>query len=140
MDRHPIDKAFDAVVAQYGELDAKEKALKKDLEDRKLLIKNTMKDSNIDKWSAGGYTVSYSESERVSFDEEKALNVLKAAYPNRDSSCPYVKTVEVIDMDALEAAIYNNEIDNDILVKLNDCRTATKVVTLKCSKTKTKEE
>jgi hypothetical protein len=48
--------------------------------------------------------------------------------------CPYIKTREYIDMEALENAIYQKELTPSVLADMDKCREVTTVVTLRCKK------
>lgn len=119
------------LIPLYGEHDTQFKELKKICDVEKEEIKNQMKELDSDAESYGGFKVTRSVSKRESFNEEKALNILK-----NHGLLNAIKTREYIDMDALENEIYQGSISNDVLLELDECRSETEVVTLKCTKTK----
>lgn len=129
---------FDDLVAHYGEVDTKIKSLKKELDSDKVTIKNEMSKENLSSYSAGGYTVTYSIRNDVEVDEVKMLQILKKDWANRYGSaeCPYIRTVEVIDMDKLEAVLYANELPQDVVKQLDSCQVKKPVEVLKCKKDK----
>lgn len=133
---------LDELVTQYGANDAKFKELKKVCDGEKEEIKTRLNEEGVSDWTAGGYTVKRIESERTSMNEERMLEILKLDWQKRygDIPCPYIQTIEVIDMDALEAALYAEELPDDVVQDLYHCRTTQTVVTLKCSKAKEKKD
>ena len=68
-------------------------------------------------------------------NEAKLLEVLRQ---NGINSA--IKTKEYVDMDALEAYLYNNAPSVDLARQLEACRTTSETVQLRLSKTKTKKE
>ena len=126
------------LILSYGNHDAEFKQLKKLCDSEKECLKNIMGEMGSEKESYGGFTITRTVSERENFNEQQALAILKQNwYENHGSEpCPFVKTVEVLDSDALESAMYNGELDNNTILKLDECRNVTEVITLKCSKIK----
>lgn len=133
--------AFDALVADYGAIDTKVKELKKIQDDEKESIKATLTETNLSSYTAGGYTVTKVVSNREKLDEEKALVILKKdwIYKYGSMECPYIKTREYVDLDALENAIYVGDVDKETIKKLDECREVTTVISLKCAKEKPKK-
>lgn len=133
-----MSEKLDKLVSHYGEIDSKIKVLSKELDSDKVTLKNIMTEENLDDYTAGGYKVVKQISYRTKYNEDKMLDVLKADWTARYGSmeCPYIKTKEFVDMDALEAVIYANELPTEVMNKLNDCQEKTEVVALKCSKAK----
>lgn len=133
-----MGKTLEELVPHYGELDSKVKEIKKEMDSDKVTIKNLMAESNKKNFSAGGYTVKYVVSNRVSYDEEKMLNILKKDWEKRYGSvpCPYIKTKEYVDSEILESVIYAGELPNSVMSELNECQIKTEVVALKCEKDK----
>ena len=128
-------QSLDELVADYGKLDTQVKALKKLQDTGKEEIKTRLTALSLDSYSAGGFVVKKIVSQRESFDEEKALVILKHDWVTNHGSevCPYIKTKQYLDMAELENAIYNKNITPDILKELDGCREVTPVITLKCS-------
>ena len=126
------------LILSYGNHDVEFKQLKKVCDSEKESLKNIMGEMGSEKESYGGFTITRTVSERENFNEQQALAILKQNwYENHGSEpCPFVKTVEVLDSDALESAMYNGELDNNTILKLDECRNVTEVITLKCSKIK----
>lgn len=133
---------LDELVSDYGAKDAELKELKKVCDGEKEEIKDLLEQQGETDWTAGGYTVKRIESERTTLNEEKMLEILKKAWMEKygDIPCPYIKTVEVIDMDELEAALYSNDLPEQVVQDLSGCRSTQTVVTLRCSKAKEKKD
>ena len=111
-------------INRYCEQKEVEKALKKDLSAMSTTIKDYMAghaDKDID---TGDYTVHIQERSKDVIDEEQMLEILKRDWIAHHGSmeCPYIKTREYVDMEALESMIYNNEIANELLLDLDKCR------------------
>lgn len=114
-----VNKYFD-VNAQYQTADANKKIYNK-------MVKDLFKDNNITKYTTeSGVKASVSVQHKIKFDEEKLLSYVKTLnIPN------IVKTQEYVDMDALESAIYNGQIDAS---KLQEFKEDKIVEVLKCTK------
>lgn len=123
------------LVEVYGKHDDELKELKTTCDKEKETIKEMMTEQELDNESSGGFTVTKIIQKRESFDETKAIEILKNGGVNG-----VVKTKEYLDMDALENAMYNGEINKDIALQLDSCRSIKEVITLKCNKTKKKKE
>ena len=132
-----MDK-FDRLVAHYGEVDEHIKSLTKERDGDKETIKDELEKRGESNHTAGGYKVSRQVSYRTSVDEDKMLNVLKSDWTKRYGSmeCPYIKTVEVVDTEALEAVIYAGELSDEVMKALDDCQSKKEVITRKCTKVK----
>lgn len=72
--------------------------------------------------------------ESESFDDAKLLNKVKQLWHN-DTECPWVDTIEVVNMDALESAIYEGQINP---AELNDCKVTKTQTRLLVKKSKSK--
>ena len=131
---------FDELVARYGKTDAEIKALKKTNDADKETIKEYLADTESGKWTSGGYTVQRIESTTETMNEEKLLSVIKNYWATTHGSqeCAFIKTREYIDMEALESAIYANELPNELLLEMNACRESKTTVALRCTKAKEK--
>ena len=114
-----------------GELDS----YKKLCDDQNAKIKKAMNELHLDELDAGGYTAKITIQHRESVNEDKLLAVMKMF------ELPCVKTIEVVDMDALEAYLYNNsdKLPEGLAEKLSACKTTNEVVTLKVGVTKQKK-
>lgn len=130
-----MDNAFydelTELIDKYGlnktEKDAYDKLVKDDGD----AIKAMMAKAELKKYSANNFTASYVVQDRSSFDEAKILSLLHAF--NIPDSLGIIKTKEYIDEDALESAIYNNELPEDVINGINDCKIIKNVATLRVS-------
>lgn len=125
---------LDELVAKYafnkGELDSYTKLCKEENEQ----IKKALVELGEDEYSSGGYTVKRIVAVKESMNEAKLLEVLR----QNGIEAP-IKTREYVDMDALEAYLYNNTPSVDLARQLENCRTTTETVQLRLSKTKEKK-
>ena len=121
------------LIESYGKNKSQLDKFKKLCDKENKQIKELMVEGNHSDFESDNYVAKYYESERTSFDSEKALAILKRAGINQ---C--VKTIEVLDEDVLESMLYNDEIPKEILPELNDCTEVKKVPTLKVSVRKEK--
>lgn len=125
------------LVQSYGEHDSQAKDLKKICDEEKDLIKKELKQADFKNFSSDDFKVSYQVSERVTLDTEKMAEYLQEYWNTKESSpCPYLKTIVVLNEDTLETALYKGELPDEVLEKLNSCRSVKTVETLKCSRIK----
>lgn len=111
---------------------------KQELDSYKKLVENdnkTIKDIMLKEGKkvavSGDFEASCTISNRVSVDEEKLLDVIKASgFTN------LIRTKEYVDSDLLENAVYHGEIDKATLEKIAECNKSTEVVTLKVKRLK----
>lgn len=126
---------LDTLIPQYANNKSELDGYKKICDKENAQIKAIMKDFVITNYEAGGYKASYSVSERESMNEEMLLEIAHIhGIPE------IVKTKEYIDYDALENAIYNGRISQDILLEMNKAKEIKEVVTLRVTKVKPKKE
>lgn len=100
----------------FGETKEQSDALKKEVDSYSKDIKERMSKDNVGEVFADKYKAKLSVIESKSFDEAKLLMKLKSM---GDIAKSVIRTVEVVDMTALENAIYNKEIDASALT---DCQ------------------
>lgn len=125
---------LDTLIPQYAENKAELDSYKKICDKENAEIKAVMADFALQHYEAGGYKATYSVSERESMNEEMLLEIAH----NRGIP-EIVKTKEYIDFDALEDAIYNGRISQEVLLEMNKAREVKEVVTLRVSKVKEKK-
>lgn len=91
-------------------------------------IKLLMLEENLDESISGAYTACLSFQTKEDVNEEGLLQRMKQEWadPTR-----FIKTVEVVDWDALESAIYNHELTQEQLLAMNEFRTVSKTPVLK---------
>lgn len=113
-------------VKTYCQKKDEEKVLKKTISTlgetiKSELINSNEKDANFDK-----YSIHLETRTTESVDDAKLLNVLESDWVNRKGEDaelpPYIKVAHYVDMDALESAIYNGEISQDVLMEIDKCR------------------
>lgn len=126
---------LDTLIPQYANNKSELDGYKKICDRENAQIKAIMKDFVITNYEAGGYKASYSVSERESMNEEMLLEIA-----HNYGISEIVKTKEYIDYDALENAIYNGRISQDILLEMNKAKEIKEVVTLRVTKIKPKKE
>lgn len=133
---------LDKLIPQYAlnkrELDSYESLCKKENAE----IKKIMLEQKLPEHTAGGFVAKCTTSERESINEAKLLEILKEDWVTRNGSmqCPYIKTKEYVDMDALEAAMYNSTIPEETVLKMDTCREVKEVTTLRVTVVKQKKE
>ena len=89
--------------------------------------------------SSDNFKASYSIQTRTTLDEDKMLLILQNDWllnHKPEEVCPYIKTKEYIDMDALENALFNNQFSTETVNKLDTCKTDKKVQILKVARKK----
>lgn len=125
---------LDVLIPQYAENKSEMDSYKKICDKENAQIKAIMKDFVVDNYEAGGYKASYSISKRETMNEEILLDIA------HNFGIPeIVKTKEYIDFEALEKAIYNGDISDDILMEMDKAKEVKEVVTLRVTKIKEKK-
>ena len=126
---------LDTLIPRYAANKAEMDDYKKICDRENAEIKSIMRDFVVSSYEAGGYKATYSVSERTSMNEEMLLDIA------HNYNIPgIVKTKEYIDYDALEKAIYDGNISEDVLLEMDKAKTVKEVVTLRVSKVKQKKE
>lgn len=125
---------LDELIPQYASNKSEMESYKKICDRENAQIKSIMRDMDLSSYEAGGYKATYSVSERESMNEEMLLEIA-----HRYGIPDIVKTKEYIDYDALENAIYNEQISQDVLLEMNKAKESKEVVTLRVSKIKNKK-
>ena len=130
-----VNESLETLIPQYAanknELDSYTKICKEENEQ----IKAALVELGENEYSTGGYTVKRIVAVKESMNEEKLLEVLR-----QNGLDVAIKTKEYVDMDALEAYLYNNMPSNELARQIESCRTTTETVQLRLSKTKAKKE
>jgi hypothetical protein len=128
-------KSLDELVPQYCEDKSKLDALKKVVDSENAILKEQLYNSGTDTYSAGGYTVKRTVSNRESLNEAKLMEVLR-----KHKIEGIIKTKEYVDLDELETYLYHNEPTDEFATDLANCKTVTEVIQLRISKAKKTEE
>ena len=98
-------------------------------------IKRLMAEQKIKDYEVDGIVAKYVIQNKESMNEEALLKLLKEkGYTN------VIKTKEYVDMDALENALYHDEIDKDTVVEMDKCKEVKEVIQLRVSKKKVKKD
>lgn len=98
-------------------------------------IKKLMAEQKIKDYEVDGIVAKYIIQNKESMNEEALLKLLKEkGYTN------VIKTKEYVDMDALENALYHDEIDKDTVVEMDKCKEVKEVIQLRVSKKKVKKD
>lgn len=129
-----MSSKLDELIPQYASNKSEMESYKKICDRENAQIKSIMRDMDLSSYEAGGYKATYTVSERESMNEEMLLEIA-----HRYGIPEIVKTKEYIDYDALENAIYNEQISQDVLLEMNKAKESKEVVTLRVSKIKNKK-
>ena len=125
---------LDTLIPQYAQNKADLDSYKKICDEENKRIKAIMENYALQHCEAGGYKAVYTVQKRESMNEDKLLEIA-----HQYGIPEIVKTKEYIDFDALESAIYNGHISQDILLEMDKAKETKEVVTLRVSKIKNKE-
>ena len=128
------NESLEELIPRYAlnknELDSYTKICKQENEQ----IKAALVELGEDEYSAGGYTVKRIVAVKESMNEAKLLEVLR-----QNGIDVAIKTREYVDMDVLEAYLYNNMPSADLARQIESCRTTSETVQLRLSKEKVKK-
>ena len=94
-------------------------------------IKRLMEKSKLSDFTVDDITAKYIIAKKESFNEVRLLDVLK-----KHGLDNLIKTREYVDMDALENALYHNEIETDIIMEMDKCKESKETIQLRVSKKK----
>lgn len=116
-DNKPSD-ALMALIIGYFENKSKSDAMAKKVKEQNELIKNQIVSEHLpDKFEVDDLKINRTVIKKSKFNDEQAIEILRKNL-DADKFSEVVKTKEYIDDDALEALIYNKEIDGTML---DDC-------------------
>ena len=128
---------LDELIPQLAMHKAEAGELKKVCDSENAEIKDIMTSAGLKKYETDGYTANYIESVRESMDEEKLLYLLHSTFTKKQlKEMKLIKTVEQVDENALENAIYNNLMGPDFVEKMANCKDKSVTVSLKITKKK----
>lgn len=123
------------LVKSYSENKSAFDKLKKTCDTENSEIKSIMSKYDIPEYTFGDTVIKYSVQHRESMNEDMLLEIAHTfGIPE------IVKTKEYIDFDALESAIYHNQIPQAVLLEMNKAKSVTEVPTLRISKKKEKKD
>lgn len=132
-------KLLDTLIPQYA-LNKNEKDSYEKLCDReKAQIKDIMTTLALQHYESEGYKVTCFTQNREKMDEDILLDILHNAPGIEFLKSEIIKTKEYIDFDALEKAIYDGKISEELLLKMDKAKEVNEVVTLRVAKIKEKK-
>ena len=122
----------------YCQQMTKEKILHGSNEELKDSIKSTLIDAGERTAKSGKYSVSIRITSTDMVDENRMLSILKEYWTHTygEAPCPFIRTQEYVDADALEAFMYRESLPEDVMLDLDSCRSKkiTKALTYKIAK------
>ena len=125
---------LDKLVPQYAQTKQQADTYKKQSDKENAEIKSIMTSLALQHYEAGGYKVVRSVHKRESINEEQLIEIAhKYNIPD------VIKTKEYIDFDALEKAIYDGNISQDVLLEMDKAKDVKHVVQLRISKLEEKK-
>lgn len=125
---------LDRLIPVYAQDNAQLKEQKKVCDAENAEIKAIMTDLVLTNYEAGGYVASVSTSERTKMNEDMMLEIVR-----NFGLEGVIKTKEYIDYVALEKAIYDDKVSEEMMLEMDKAREVTKVTTLRISKAKKKK-
>lgn len=117
-----LDELIPRYAANKIELDSYKKICDKE----NSLIKELMKEADETEHFADGYKAKYIVSKREEMNEDKLLGILK-----KHEITDAIKTIEIVDMDALEDYLYNHKASEELISDIDSCRSTKEVVQLR---------
>lgn len=130
------EKTLNSIVQEFYQDKQSLDYYKKQTDMNNTHIKELMKKLNKTEFeTVDGLIAKITIQNRESFDEDKLLTKIKELILNKKCTHKVIKTIEVVDMDELENAIYNGEIDAS---ELTNCKILKEVVILKVTERKDK--
>ena len=126
-----LDLLIDRYVENKSVLDEYKKIVDKENAD----IKSIMMDGELKEYSTDHYKASCTVSVRETMKEDVLLDIAHSY-----GISEIVKTKEYIDFDALENAIYNNRIPQDVLLEMDKAKETKEIITLRVTKRKEKSK
>jgi len=137
-----LPESLDILIPRYAQNKQELDDYKKICDKENRQIKDSMKALGETEHPAGDYIAKYSVQQRESMNEDILISLFTSvpAFVGLDDKYNIVKTKPYIDFDALEKALYNNELSETLLADLDKAREVKEVVTLRVSKIKKKKE
>lgn len=134
--KETLDTIIGDLVSEYGQQKAELDALKKNVDSLNAQLKDLMLENNIEEFSANGYKVKYSVSERETINELQLLDMLLKKHKDLSEQLGLVKTKLYVDFEAIEKETYNGNLSDKVLKDIGKCREVKEVVSLRLSKEK----
>ena len=112
------------LVSSFGPDKEQYDKLKKICDDQNKKIKALCRELNIQDTELDGWDVSYKVIDKSYYDEDKLFLVITDYWNEHNGSmeCPYLKTIFVIDEEKLKDDIYNEKVDKDLLLQIQNCK------------------
>jgi hypothetical protein len=127
---------LEKIIDQYQVDNTKKQELEKELKSKNSFIKAKLADLGEDLYETSKSKATITYQNRVSMDDEKVIEILKANCKAKDLKS-VIKTKEYVDYEALESLIYNGGIAAE---KLEEAQTTKVITTLTVKPLKKKEE
>lgn len=109
-------------IKAYCEKKEEEKVVSKEIKSLGADIKKHLLETDDKKQQVDGWVVQLQHKVVEDLDEEKLVSYILRHWGDRDIPCPYITYIPIINMEALESAIYNKEIPEEILQAIDSCR------------------
>ena len=120
------------LIDAYAIVKAQADEAKKDVDSRNKEIKEIMSSNDIDTFDTGIYTAKFTVQKRETMNEDKLITILqKHGFDGK-----IVKLKPYVDIDALESAIYHDEVSAEVQDEVAACVSVKEVETLKVTKNK----
>lgn len=100
---------FEKVIDKLAENKVIQKELETTIKNQSTFVKSTLNELELEEYSTDKYRAYIQISNKVSMDEDKLIEILKANCKEKDLK-NVIKTKQYIDFDALESFIYNGGI------------------------------
>lgn len=136
------EESLETLIPQYAQNKSELDSYKKICDDENKQIKDIMSVLNLEEKEVGGWIAKYYVQKRESMNEDKVLDYIHAdgVLYHKAEELGIIKTKEYIDYDALEKAIYNDELSKETLIELDNAKEVKLVPTLKLVKAKKEKE
>lgn len=108
------------IVPVYFENNSEYKAYKSLVDRDNAKIKDIMGFLGTDVAKVGRYTVSVTKVDKSKMDEGKLLDLVKSEFPE-ELQKSLIRTVEYVDKDALESAMYNGAVGEKLTAEMGKC-------------------
>ena len=137
-----LPESLDILIPRYAQNKQELDDYKKICDKENKQIKDSMQALGETEHPVGDYIAKCSVQQRESMNEYILISLFTSipAFVKLDDKYNIVKTKPYIDFDALEKALYNNELSETLLADLDKAREVKEVVTLRVSKIKKKKE
>lgn len=112
---------LEELIPLYGENNTQKLKFQKLAKDQNDKIKELMCKNKIDSYTSNGWTAIVTDKRTETIDEEALLTYLKKKL-TKEQLKGIIKRREYVDSDALESAIYNHNIPEDIVIGMDSCK------------------